>query len=248
MKERPILFSAPMIRALLDSRKTQTRRIITRLPGFGPITEFGPSDTAGYDWHFRDKAMRWHDIDQARLLQCCPYGQLGDRLWVKETFTHVGSVDPGYLLYRASDYREQCRAYGMDMATVPPVETVKWASSIFMPRRASRILLEVVSVRVERLQDISEADAIAEGIERHATNGYWIGGPHPTDGGRKYHAAPRLAYRDLWNSINSNRPTLPRNPDSKRYARVKKWLDTHPDTTSWDANPWVWAVEFRRLP
>jgi len=84
MADRPILMSGPMVRALLDGRKTQTRRVITRLLRFGKITEFGPSDTRGYDWHFRDKRMLWNDLRHQELLPYCPYGQPGDRLWPSE--------------------------------------------------------------------------------------------------------------------------------------------------------------------
>ncbi|HET6788245.1 MAG TPA: hypothetical protein VFH49_09800, partial [Aquabacterium sp.] len=86
MAERPILMSAPMVRATLDDLKTHTRRDITRLTGFGQVTDFGPSDTPGYAWTFRDRQGRLHDISHERLLECCPHGQPGDRLWVRETW------------------------------------------------------------------------------------------------------------------------------------------------------------------
>jgi len=143
MRERPILFSAPMVRAVLRKAnpKTQTRRGIARLAGFSQkITEFGPSDTCGYDWHFRDREMRWHDMRTADLLKLCPYGQPGDRLWGKETFAVYGDANKYVIHYRATHQNEGSG----------------WTPSIHMKRIYSRILLEVVSVRVERLQDISE--------------------------------------------------------------------------------------------
>ena len=80
MKERGILFSAPMVRANRAGRKTQTRRLVS-------LREFGPSTTSGYDWTFRDKRALWNDISPARLMEMCPYGVPGDRLWVRETWT-----------------------------------------------------------------------------------------------------------------------------------------------------------------
>lgn len=96
--ERPLLYSGPMVVAVLRDvdPKTQTRRGVTRLAGFGQITDLGLSDTPGYDWHFRDSAMRWHDITHARLLECCPYGQFKDRLWVRETHFAWGHWETRY--------------------------------------------------------------------------------------------------------------------------------------------------------
>jgi len=232
MKERPILYSTPMVVALLREvdPKTQTRRGITRLTGFGQITEFGPSDTPGYDWHFRDRAMRWHDISHARLLECCPYGQTGDRLWVREN----GWERP-YLSQR--DLRE-----GAD--TWPPYEydaepLMCWAEgelkgygwkrrpSIHMPRWASRIDLEITGVRVERLQDISEADAIAEGIQR------------PEDMSRE-----SIEAMDVWAEGAERSAFNALNQPVAQYRRLWEQIN---GSGSWAANPWVWCVEFRRI-
>lgn len=215
MKEHPIIFSAPMVRAILDGRKTQTRRPINRLRNFGKISEFGLSTTTSYDWHFRDKRAVWNDIRDARLWECCPYGAPGDRLWVRETCRAV-EIEDG----------TDCVEYLADNAVVPIENNRdaadKWlvlytyrgkrgcsVPSIFMPRWASRITLKITSVRVQRLQDISCADAIAEGI-RPAANSMTIDCDT---------ADPRKEFSRLWNSING--------PDS------------------WDQNPWVWALTFR---
>lgn len=140
--ERPILFSGPMVRALLDGRKTQTRRLVK-------LRDFGPSTTVGYDWAFRDRRALWNEVSLSRLLETCPYGQLFDRLWVRETWhcNHVGK-DQSKVNYRA-DGRTG----------------LLWTPSIHMPRWASRITMEVTDVSVERLQSISMADVAAEGFQ-----------------------------------------------------------------------------------
>lgn len=104
MKLRPLLYKAPMVNATIDSLKTQTRRGINRLAGFGVITEFQKSETHGYDWTFRDKKMLWHDISHQQLLDSCPYGVIGDQLYVKETTTEefMGSVS--FTKYSADGY------------------------------------------------------------------------------------------------------------------------------------------------
>lgn len=141
MKERPILFSGAMVRALLDGTKTQTRRALKVR-----CQEIGERDDGSrWPWseHPDTAADHWH---------ACPYGQLGDRLWVRETFGHPWRhAQPDYF-YRATD---------ADVASHP--DFGRWTPSIHMPRAASRILLEIVSVRVERLQDISADDCRAEG-------------------------------------------------------------------------------------
>lgn len=194
-RERPILFSAPMVRALLAGTKTQTRRI--------EKTSF---------------PLGWGKPDERSLfLRGCPYGQPGDRLWVRETWMPVNKdgfaigpkgADPTLgdgAIYRAdipavseADERRVRRAV-RDVAA-------PWRPSIHMPRWASRLTLEVTEVRVQRLQDISEEDARAEGVDPLATF------PH-----RPYGAA----FFQLWQDING--------------------VDTA------HANPWVWAISFKRL-
>jgi hypothetical protein len=184
MKDTPILMSAPMVRASRRDvdPKTQTRRIIKPQPKFVQALTDGRFETSpdgGFD----------HGVEYIR----CPYGQPGDRLWVKETFCTpytIGKPVKGQQIRYRSTHEDD----GM---------TYKWRPSIFMPRWASRLTLEVVSVRVERLQEISEGDAIEEGITWDQDHDY-IG-----------------EYRKLWESING--------------------------PGSWDANPFVWVVEFKRI-
>lgn len=187
MKERPILFSGPMVRALLAGTKTQTRREITSILKRGKITEFGKSDTPGYDWTFLDRGKLWHDLRHAELMERCPYGQPGDRLWVRETWKEDlspccdGSCGHQNALYRA-DFGEGPEWRG------------GWAPSIHMPKCASRITLEITGVRVERLQQISEPDAYKEGIRLNE----WEG----DDG--EAPSSSREAFEWLWNSINGS--------------------------------------------
>ena len=148
-EERPILFSAPMVRAILAGRKTCTRRPITRLAGIGPIDVLMCSAPGHYVFRRPgDEAFR--TIDQDSLRRCCPYGCPGDRLWVREAFS---SPDVGHVLYRA------------DYAPEDQRKDVRWRPSIHMPRALSRIDLRIADVRIEWLRDMREEDAIAEGVK-----------------------------------------------------------------------------------
>ena len=175
MKERPILFSGEMVRAILDGRKTMTRRVI-RFPK-GADNDCYPGIAAGHFWWFRDGFSTGQRIR-------CPYGQPGDRLWVRETYK---IVEPGFMQEREEVY------YRADFRYLKPGENGPWKPSIFMPRRASRTSLEIVSVKVERLQDITERDIIAEGIHRE------LGGWGNSFG---YYTN---AFKALWDSINAKR-------------------------------------------
>ena len=245
--ERPALFNAKMVRAILDDIKTNTRRPVNRLSGFGNITEFQKSDTEGYDWSFRDKQLRLHDITHARLLELCPFGKVGDRLWVRETWQgpllSSEEVTNDYLWYHYPEKYQNiahCQ-YKADGGPTPeysdPDDNFKqgWRPSIHMPRWASRITLEITNVRVERLQDISDKDAIAEGFkclskDRGQTYKYGIadkdGFPGNDDFGwqwSEWESKPKAAFKKIWKSIY---PT---------------------GVGSWDANPWVWVITFKRV-
>jgi len=153
MKERPILFSAAMVNAILSGRKTQTRRVVK------PMSRKAGGEYTGW-------VLPEYRTD-------CPYGQPGDRLWVRETFgsmiRNVGGTPHEKLAYRADD-PNAVMCYSSEGMEVP----IKWKPSIHMPRWASRITLEIVSVRVERLNEISEQDAIAEGIKAMTKDGRTI--------------------------------------------------------------------------
>lgn len=204
MKERPILMSAPMVLVSLDGSKTQTRRVVKY-----------PTADGKSGWH--PTPTGWEYLPGGSDRPVCPYGKPGDRLWVRETWAEVGTMDPGLIVYRA-DYPE-CVPAGYE--NIPPAEAITWKPSIHMFRKDSRILLEITGVRVERLQDISEADAKAEGCSPLV----WDGKAGPADlidWPLKSETRPYANdYALLWESING--------------------------AGSWKANPWVWIVEFKRL-
>ena len=180
MKERPILFNSEMVRAVLDGRKTQTRRVVKPLP-----SEFmgSPHHMGFFGGHSGVGAYFYEEEypEEGSFFWKCPYGKPGDRLWVRETWAHF----KGETFYRAE---------GSNNGRIE--ETVGWKPSIHMFRRDSRILLEVVSVRVERVQDISEDDARAE-----APPDVVDGQIYPTIA--DWH--PQDAFEHLWDSINDKR-------------------------------------------
>lgn len=173
--ERPILFRGPMVRSILEGRKTQTRRIVRfELSGRVKATG-GPKN--------------WH-IDDPNVVKACPYGKPGDRLWVRETWAEIPD-DGGTWIYRADDPED---AWKTESGVV-------WRPSIFMPRGVSRIRLTITEVRVERLQEISEEHARAEGVEpvRHPHGGgtlypYWHG------------------FRAAWDKMHGKKAPWERNP------------------------------------
>jgi hypothetical protein len=216
MSEKPILFSGPMVRAILDGRKTQTRRVIKPQPEIC-------TDLPGKAWYQRNRRKLWCDYTHEQFLELCPYGTVGTNLWVRETWAQAYQYEPNEIcLLRdsSSDYAEKCKV-ALYRATYdgPPNAAFKWRPSIHMPRWACRITLEVTDVRVQRLQEISEKDAIAEGIEPEYVRAYMSAEEMAGADGRD----PWDVFADLWDSINAKRGF------------------------SWDSNPWVWAITFKRI-
>jgi hypothetical protein len=179
MKERPILMNGAMVRAVLDGTKTQTRRIVKPQPDYPIIVATDPH-TNRYQIGEREP------VTEAELLRKCPHGQPGDRIWVRETFSDVYGAggDEGR--------RKKEVMYRANGETDPYVIGGRWTPSIHMPRWASRIQLEIVSVRVERLNDCSDADARAEGTP----------GGHGVIPSYNYNTTPSEHYIHLWESIN----------------------------------------------
>lgn len=230
-KERPILFSAPMVRAILDGRKTQTRRIVK--------PQFDDSDGLGVgcdynsefkkDGTFGPRFGDWQFTDRSGPPRFCPYGSPGDRLWVRESFWEgtLCYTDPsgeavGFWSGKVQ-YLEERESPGP--WSLPYGSSTPWMlkrPSIHMRRSLSRIDLEVTCVRVERLNQISPADATAEGIERVRSVGPMRAFGFRDYGGGVGFIDPIKSFASLWDSING--------------------------AGSWGANPWVWVVEFKRVP
>lgn len=224
MKTRPIIMSAESVRAILDDRKTQTRRVVKPQPGMFMSVNNPAVNKDGF--------VEWKDA-QGMLRKGgkrCPYGVVGDRLVVKETWRPVMEAWRSYVEYRASnegasdamkvDGRELFAKLKRVALRFPgarkSVNSEAWHSPLYMPRWASRITLELTDVRVERVQKISQTDALAEGVEAALD--------------RPPHSTPKDAFAALWDSINAKRGEAP------RHAPY-----------SWDANPWVFALTFKRV-
>nr|WP_290224010.1 hypothetical protein [Trichocoleus desertorum] len=228
IKERPILFSGAMVRAILrgENPKTQTRRVI-KLPSW--------STKNWDDFETDGKEAQIICANTGCLASIpCPYGKAGDRLWVRETWSPVQPTASGELAYDGARLIELdgypievwYRADGeMGILCQADPEGPRWKPSIHMPRKVGRITLEVAQVRVERLQDISEEDAIAEGVA--------FENPSPDINpnfrrwfdyqGKEYgFSSPVWSFRSLWDSINGK---------------------TYP----WESNPWLRVVEFKRI-
>lgn len=228
MRERPILMSGPMVRALVDGRKTQTRRAVKVQPRWVEADNAyhaggGFRGTPGWRWTGGPKKnprdFSWAEDDAPTLEDnACPYGIPGDRFWVREAWKSL----PGPSLSRPYDpateheFGELPRVlYRADPAFGESSGEKGWKPSIHMPRWASRLTLEVTGVRVERVQDISWGDAVAEGCKDPRRAMMRSDPAHPR--------SPVRQYRALWDSLNATRGH------------------------GWAANPWVWVVEFQRV-
>lgn len=248
IRERPILFSDPMVRAILDGTKTQTRRILSPQPSLAAVDHFRHISivSATDAWEFQACSSTGGPVDAFRVGRdsvkaeiISPYGAPGDRLWVRETW--AWRDDTRVVAYKADG---ECGAWigdggggrlwlrhgGVIAHGIPPRPESwrgesyglgyfggRWRPSIFMPRWASRLTLQVTDVRVERLQDISEEDAIAEGVRRLTGefDGCYMAGEAMSG------TTAVECYARLWDSINAKR-------------------------APWDSNPWVWVVAFAR--
>ena len=191
---KPILFSGPMVRAILDGLKTQTRRVIKPQPSEGGLEWL--EESAGFAaWQDPCLLLDEHSEDGGPCQRICPYGRVGDELWVRETFQvsqESHEPDGHYnITYLADDEAVEIDYSEIDMGRLTPG---KKYPSIFMPRWACRLFLKITDIRVEQLQDINESDAIAEGIPVFAPKGV----PHES-------TIPRKQFAGLWDSINAKR-------------------------------------------
>lgn len=209
LKERPILFSGAMVRAILDGKKTQTRRALKVQPlDVLPMLE----DKAGVEW----VGLMQREPEPKGTVFRCKFGKPSDRLWVRETWCCVHGVPDAGGVPHPDDFVRYRADSGPGEQVITDIRC--WHPSIHMPRVYSRILLEIVGVRVERLNDISEADARAEGI---------------TDGG-------------CLNCGNSEPCGCDTPAPDARDSFVRLWESINGDG-SWATNPWVWVLEFRRV-
>lgn len=237
IKERPILFSAPMVRAILEGRKTVTRRALNAqsLKNIGYGVQLGECHELPSEGPLHPNSIRYY-------IDFCPFGQPGDRLWVRETFglqvRNYGGGTGEHIVYRATNPDAiYCKsAEGQEYP-------VKWKPSIHMPRHSSRILLEITDVRVERLQDISEEQAQAEGCFftdygrkcGHTGSGWTEVGDCPAP---EAHHPQRNGW--MWDKTSSPNECL----GTATWAFANLWQKTGGD---WEDNPWVWVVEFKRV-
>lgn len=214
-RERAVLFSAPMVRALLAGTKTQTRRPVKPQPET-------QHDGEPY-WYVGGYRVWGYRPPSAVPLRAggnplpCPYGQPGDKLWVRESWAL--DDEDGHVMYRADIGHDSC-ADAWEQGRIEGVPRYKWRPSIHMPRTACRLVLTLESVRVERLNDISEADALAEGVTPKWEPGC-SGRLMEAFNGFSFRPAAS-AYADLWEQING--------------------------PGAWSANPWVWVLAFRCGP
>ncbi|MFM1413532.1 morphogenetic protein [Yersinia enterocolitica] len=202
MNEKPILFNSEMVNAILSGRKTQTRRIMRDQPEVIP-----PEDECGVPGYWIPYNAGKTMVRNEMMTIACPLGNPGDQLWVRETWAR-------YNIDQAS--------HDMAYRATTPADWPKdglWRPSIHMPRWASRINLLITGVRVERLNDISEQDAISEGLECYVDDGVPYYGPFNNGDCR-----PDVVFRGLWDSIYGQK-----------------------EGENWQANPWVWVINFERM-
>lgn len=222
MKQTGLMFKGELVRAILDGRKTQTRRVMKPQPATVERWKHGePTLETSVNWTvMRDASGKgWSNCGPFR----CPFGKPGDLIYVRETWMDLQGTGVEYI----SDGKLQRYAYAAD---TPPGSYgdecrkeygLKWRPSIHMPKSAARIWLEITGVRVERLQDISETDAIAEGIERvddFFGCACWKAYGEPDGADEVCPDDPIGSFRSLWDSTGGD----------------------------WQANPWVWVIDFKR--
>lgn len=216
-KEIPILFSTPMVEAILAGRKTMTRRVVKF--NEEQYNEYG-NLCYSIKGNGTQKAASNQEKDDLNdsffgILDYCPYGNPGDSLWVRETWVNLGhnncqdgKEQENYVIYKASENGKECEKN---------TEGWRWRPSIFLKKKDCRIWLEKTNTRVERLHDISEEDAIAEGVEQNR-DGSWHDYLEPR---RLWHDSAKASFQSLWMKINGEK--------------------------SWHANPWLWCNNFKVL-
>jgi hypothetical protein len=243
VKERPILFSGPMVRAILAKSKTQTRRVVKLPDSITTVRDQFVDFTKGGFWRFSASAQQSFDRKipggsfSGSVASCvseeldCPHGKPGDKLWVRETFQvrYYETLKSAVIWYAADgevktvpEMTSHCAAEDVDNYVRKYLNRAP-RPSIFMPLWASRISLEITKVRVERLHSLTFEDAKAEGVEVSEPRMMSLFGADKEQRKKIYNIHGELAFRPLWDSINEKRGF------------------------GWVANPWVWVIEFKRV-
>ncbi|WP_411178240.1 hypothetical protein ACHQIY_15290 [Klebsiella pneumoniae] len=216
--ERGMIFNGEMVRALLDGRKTQTRRIVK---GTDSAVKFCKEWNINGEEVFVVLGEKDHTgMNPVLGAISCPFGAVGNRIWEREAFrVRSRATDVAILVYKASErnsWTEQTHRVPVAVCNKPATPE-KWTPSLHMPRWASRILLEITDVRVERLNAINEHDAQAEGVAK-LRGGFW---KHYQPGWTQHQLSARGSFVTLWKSIYGDE--------------------------SWNSNPWVWVIKFKRI-
>ncbi|HCI5777223.1 TPA: hypothetical protein NPN96_001465 [Klebsiella quasipneumoniae subsp. quasipneumoniae] len=216
--ERGMIFNGEMVRALLDGRKTQTRRIVK---GTDSAVKFCKEWNINGEEVFVVLGEKDHTgMNPVLGAISCPFGAVGNRIWVREAFrVHSRATDVATLVYKASErnsWTEQTHRVPVAVCNKPATPE-KWTPSLHMPRWASRILLEITDVRVERLNAINEHDAQAEGVAK-LRGGFW---KHYQPGWTQHQLSASGSFVTLWKSIYGDE--------------------------SWNSNPWVWVIKCKRI-
>lgn len=266
IKERPILMSGPMVRATLAKLKTQTRRVIVPQPV--PSSNLRDMEDAGPKQYFVENGVLRSPARHGSFAVPCPFGEVGDRLWVREAFyidtRNRKDMTPQEVIYAATpeiamDHTGkivQCRYIDNEYVTREAAERNictnkfwKKKSSIHMPRWASRITLEITEVRVQRLQGISEEDAKAEGLLAQAGDGTGPGAGYKWNG-VGYHGAGFGKYGPTFHVSGPQSKKCVCNvggPTPAQCAFRELWDSINGKRSPWSANEWVWALTFKRL-
>lgn len=225
--------SGDSVRAILEGRKTQTRRVIKPQPK--------PDDDprSRYTWYQRRKDLAWNQFTHEKFLNRCPYGKPGDRLWVREPFW-IDERDKTLVVLLDGQAKTMC-GDGEGWTDVGPLSINRFwykKSPLFMPRWAARYFLEITNIRVERVQDINEEDAIAEGISSEYVP------LSPPQRGRFEYIAPGVRMVNCYGEVDYHAPAH----NTARDAYECLWDSINAKREfSWESNPWVWVIEFKRL-
>lgn len=246
-RERGILFSATMVKAILAGTKSQTRRLMKPQPSGSAPGVYGDRYNHSAQWAF------W--LPDNRMTEprtwACPYGDPGDRLWCREThaqFSVGEGLDravPQAVAYRATCDDDGGFDYANGRGETMRLKVTKWTPAIHMPRWASRITLEVTGVRVERVQDISEEDAIAEGVEASYYRETWLIVTEDGSTGDMFVEPDAETRASMRIELVKHRPAGLMSSARDNYRLLWGQINGYDGAGSWDANPFVWCVAFR---